>query len=165
MEEPKRTFSVSGQTYEGAVITDGVPGHTPEEAMILFKQRYPFMENIYVNISGTQPQPVVKSQFAEICDGMAELYDEKNHDYANGGDPHGNFKRVAKFFENYPKLRLSDPVVVALTYMMKQLDAVLWAKNIGYKTKVETLDAKYQDIAIYSVIARMIDSEKGDDVI
>jgi len=100
--------------------------------------------------------------FKEITESMVELYEAKNNDYAKGGDEHGNFSRVANIMSNYPNLKPSDPVIVAITYMLKQLDAVLWAKNNGYETKVETLDEKYQDISIYSIIAWMINTKQEE---
>lgn len=103
--------------------------------------------------------------FKEICADMVGLKGKKNYDYANGGDEFGNFKRVAHFFEAYPDLKLSDPAVVCCAYAMKQLDAVLWAKNIGYDAKVETSDNKYQDIAIYFILMRMIDTKAAVDLI
>lgn len=101
-----------------------------------------------------------KSRFREICDEMCALKEAKNYDYAHGGDELGNFIRVSHFFESYPNLRLTDPAVVCASYMMKQLDAILWSKNIGHELKVESMDDKYQDISIYSILMRMIDANK-----
>lgn len=85
------------------------------------------------------------------------LYNAKNGDYAGGGDdPNGNFNRTAKFFEMYPNLRMSDPRVVALNLMMKQLDQVLWSLNRGYEGKVEGLDPRLADMHVYAKIARTI---------
>ena len=63
---------------------------------------------------------------------MMELHNSKNHDYAAGGNALGNFERVSVLLGQYPNSKLSDPFVVAITYMMKQLDAVLWMKNNGH---------------------------------
>lgn len=91
------------------------------------------------------------------------LHDKKNFDYANGGDPLGNFDRVAKLFESYPKLKLSNQIVVALTYAFKQLDAILWALNTDYTPRVEGLSERAKDIVVYSAIVCLMlkDMEKA----
>jgi hypothetical protein len=78
-----------------------------------------------------------------------ELHNVKNHDYAAGGDPLGNFSRVSAILALYPGLDIADRRVVALVYALKQLDAVLWglAKKITHK--VEGLNARLQDISVY----------------
>ena len=85
-----------------------------------------------------------------------ELHSTKNYDYAHGGDPLGNFDRVAKFFSNYPGLDLSKPEVVAAVYMMKQLDAALWLMCQGHEAKVEGIGERMGDVSVYSKIIRLI---------
>lgn len=81
-----------------------------------------------------------------------ELHSKKNHDYAAGGSPLGNFERVAAILGLYPNLRLSDQRVVALTYALKQLDAVLWGLSENIEHKVEGINERLQDISVYSKI-------------
>jgi hypothetical protein len=88
---------------------------------------------------------------------LMELHSIKNHDYAAGGNPLGNFDRVAHFFESYPNLKLSDSFVVALCYMMKQLDAALWLKNNGHAAKVQGIGERMDDIIVYATIAKIIE--------
>lgn len=90
-----------------------------------------------------------------------QLHSDKNHDYAAGGSPLGNFDRVAAIFSNYPNLRLSDRRVVALAYAMKQLDAVLWGMNSNIVHKVEGLNDRLQDISVYSKIVMCMNEEDG----
>ncbi len=85
-----------------------------------------------------------------------KLHSEKNHDYAKGGDALGNFKRVSSILALYPGLDLSNPVVVCLVYMLKQLDAVLWGLSQKITHKVEGYHPRLQDISIYAKIARCI---------
>jgi hypothetical protein len=99
-------------------------------------------------------------RFYEILDEFAELHSKKNHDYASGGDPLGNFKRVATILSLYPKLNAGDPIVVALTYAMKQVDAVLWMLNNGHEAQVEGIADRLQDVSIYSAIAIVLAEEK-----
>jgi len=88
-----------------------------------------------------------------------ELHSKKNHDYAAGGNPLGNFERVAKIRDLYPNLRLSDQRVVALVYAMKQLDAVLWGISENIEHQVEGLNARLQDISVYSKLVMCMNEE------
>lgn len=90
--------------------------------------------------------------FLDITMREIRLHDDKSHDYASGGDPLGNFKRVAAILAQYPDLDMADPRVVALVYTMKQLDAVLWGLNSQITQKVEGLASRLQDISVYAKI-------------
>jgi hypothetical protein len=106
--------------------------------------------------------------FLELTKQELELHSAKNRDYAQGGDPLGNFKRVAGILGQYPGLNLSNPTVVAIVYMLKQLDAVLWAMSQGYEGQVESLDDRMQDIHIYMKLARILWkdlTERQEDVV
>lgn len=92
-------------------------------------------------------------RFVDLITEMAQLHSDKNHDYAVGGTPLGNFERVAHILSLYPDLDLSDPVVVIMVYMMKQIDATLWNLNTGHETKVEDPIKRLQDVCVYSGIA------------
>ena len=89
-----------------------------------------------------------------------ELHSKKNKDYAHGGDPLGNFKRVAVILAQYPSLSLTDPTVVAIVYMMKQLDAAVWMFCQGYEGSVENMDTRLQDVHVYAKLARVLHKEK-----
>lgn len=85
-----------------------------------------------------------------------ELHSRKNHDYAHGGTPLGNFHRRATLYKNYPGLDLGNPVVVALVDALKQLDAALWMLCQGYEGQVEGLDARLGDVGVYAKLARIL---------
>ena len=102
-------------------------------------------------------------RFYEILDELADLHSRKNHDYASGGDPLGNFKRRADLYSRYPGLDLSEPVVVAIVDMMKQMDAALWFLSNKHEAKVEGLHDRLRDVAVYSVIAMILASLKTDE--
>ena len=87
---------------------------------------------------------------------LMDLHSKKNYDYAHGGNALGNFDRVGAFFSNYPGLKLSDPVVVAAAYAMKQVDAILWAKSNGYKPEVEGLSRRADDVVVYFAIIDLL---------
>lgn len=82
-----------------------------------------------------------------------KLHSDKNHDYARGGNPLGNFERVAKLLGQYPGLDLSDPVVVMLVYALKQVDATLWGLAQKIDQKVEGPIERLGDVLVYSGIA------------
>jgi hypothetical protein len=88
------------------------------------------------------------------------LHDAKNHDYAKGGNPLGNFDRVAAILALYPHLNPGDRRVVALTYMLKQLDAVLWGLSEGIEHRVEGLTERLQDISVYAKLVECMESER-----
>ena len=95
-------------------------------------------------------------KFYELCKEEMELHSRKNHDYAKGGDPLGNFIRVARILALYPNLKLSDPAVVAIVYLMKQFDATLWMLSNGHEAKVEGHKERWQDISVYSKIISIL---------
>jgi len=99
-------------------------------------------------------------KFQKLTEDELKLHSEKNADYATGGDPLGNFKRVATIFSLYPNLDLSKPAVVGITYMMKQLDAALWMLSQGYEGKVETVDTRFTDVHVYAKLVRILLDEQ-----
>ena len=82
------------------------------------------------------------------------LHFSKNQDYAKGGDPLGNFKRVSAILKvwgfDIP------PMLVALIYALKQQDAYMWMLSQGYEGKVEGIESRLQDDYIYKKIARIL---------
>ena len=99
-------------------------------------------------------------KYLELTDDELQLHSEKNSDYTKGGDPLGNFRRVADILSHYPGLDLSAPTVVSLIYMMKQLDAALWMLSQDYEGAVETVDKRLRDSHIYIKIARILAEER-----
>lgn len=94
--------------------------------------------------------------FVDITLDELDLHTKKNKDYAQGGDPLGNFDRVSKILSNYPKLNASKREVVALVYMLKQLDAVLWMWNQGYEGEIEGVQDRLRDIHVYTKLIRIL---------
>lgn len=99
-------------------------------------------------------------RFYELLDSLADLHSRKNHDYAAGGNPLGNFIRRADLYGKYPGLDLSDPAVVAIVDAMKQLDAALWMYSNGHAAQVEGIIDRLRDVAVYALIAIVIEEEK-----
>ena len=95
-------------------------------------------------------------RFNTIVDQIKVLHSDKNFDYARGGDPLGNFKRVGDMLG-------TSAAEVAHAYMLKQVDAVSWGYRQGGESKVEGKIAKLRDIAVYSVLQMiMLEEEDGD---
>ena len=95
-------------------------------------------------------------KFTDMTIDELKLHSDKNYDYAFGGDPLGNFNRVALILSQYPNLDICKPEIVALVYMLKQLDAVLWMMAKGHKGQVEGIDKRLEDVHVYAKIARII---------
>lgn len=94
--------------------------------------------------------------YEELTQKELELYKAKNRDYTKGGRPFGNFERVAAILSQYPKLNLANPPVVAMVYLLKQLDAALWMMSEGYEGEVENIDTRLTDVHVYAKIARLL---------
>lgn len=106
--------------------------------------------------------PFGHTKFGEITLKELQLHSDKNYDYSSGGSPLGNFERVSTILGLYPNLKLNDQKVVALTYALKQLDAVLWGLNSSIEHKVEGLASRLQDISVYAKIVQcmILDEQK-----
>lgn len=94
-----------------------------------------------------------------------KLHSDKNHDYASGGNSLGNFQRVAKIKSLYPGFPDNSPAGVALTYMLKQLDATMWGMAKGIEHKVEGLESRLRDISVYANLVNILLKEPKDEPI
>ena len=101
--------------------------------------------------------------FIEKCLAEIVLHNRKNFDYAAGGDPLGNFKRVANILSMYPNLDHSDAAIVAMIYALKQIDAFLWLKSNKHYAKVEGTAARLRDISVYAKLIEILDEEEVDE--
>lgn len=88
-----------------------------------------------------------------------KLHSYKNYDYAFGGKPTGNFDRVAEILAMYPGLKLRSAPVVAIVYLLKQLDSALWLQANGHSAKVEGAAERWMDIAVYAKLISILDKE------
>ena len=102
-------------------------------------------------------------RFAEITKEEQELHSRKNRDYARGGDPLGNFKRVSAIKKLYPGLDWTTATATAIDYMLKQFDAALWQLAQHFEGDVEGIDPRLQDAHIYLKLARILHEEEEDD--
>lgn len=88
-----------------------------------------------------------------------QLHSDKNHDYARGGNPLGNFTRVASILKLWPGFPYDTPEGVAFIYALKQLDAEAWSMCQGGDCKVEGLDGRTDDQAVYANLRRCMRRE------
>ena len=103
-------------------------------------------------------------RFHEILQAMSDLHDKKNTDYAAGmGEgPLGNFVRVSEIMRLYPQMDWASPFGVAIAFMLKQLDAGLVLKSLDRASLTgEPVSARLTDIAVYTVLAMILDEETG----
>jgi hypothetical protein len=112
----------------------------------------------------TVPKVTVSEQyghyrFYELTRQEEELHSRKNRDYAQGGDPLGNFRRVSSILSLYPGLPLDQPAVISVIYSLKQIDAVLWSMAQGYKPAVDSRGERLGDASIYMKLSRILDEE------
>ena len=99
-------------------------------------------------------------RFHELLKGIGSLFDKKNFDYAAGGQqgPMGNFDRVSALLRSYPASGAwGSPSGVALTYLLKQLDAALILHTTGkHSVTGEGLRERLTDIAAYAIITCLL---------
>jgi len=100
--------------------------------------------------------------FYKLTEDEIRLHSRKNKDYALGGDPLGNFRRVANILSQYPGLPITLPAIVAIVYALKQLDASLWMIAMGREGEVESIDSRLADIHVYVKLARILLKENED---
>ena len=99
--------------------------------------------------------------FNDIVLSIAKLHSDKNHDYARGGDPLGNFKRSAEILGKYWQVfaTIEGPAILALMYSMKQIDAVLWSLSQGGENVCEGIEGKLKDMAVYALLTLIMVAE------
>jgi len=88
---------------------------------------------------------------------LVKLHSDKNHDYAMGGPPLGNFERVSKIMQLYPDFPWATTHGAATVYMLKQFDAFMWQTKQGFEAKIEGAVSRLKDVTVYSqLIAIML---------
>jgi hypothetical protein len=104
--------------------------------------------------------PYGHPDFIRMCLDEAKLHSLKNFDYAQGGDPMGNFARVSNILKQYPGLDMGKPEIVAVIYLLKQMDAALWMMAKGHTAKVETPVVRWKDVSVYAKIIMCLLEQK-----
>jgi hypothetical protein len=105
--------------------------------------------------------PYGHKRFLGLCLDEIQLHSNKNHDYASGGNPLGNFNRVSAILSLYPNFPYNTPVGVALNYLLKQLDAVMWGLCQRIKHRVEGYGPRLRDVSVYAKLSQILIEESG----
>lgn len=99
-------------------------------------------------------------KFYKIIEKLAMLHQNKNRDYATEENPLGNFTRVAEWCKTYKLITPGhEAMKVAIIYKLKQLDAYLKLLMTGEEGKVEGIPQRLDDVAVYSIIERILYEE------
>lgn len=80
------------------------------------------------------------------------LHSTKSNDYTLGGDPLGNFQRVASILSRYPTFPWNSKEGITIVYMLKQLDTTMNSLGRDKSPKVEGLISRVLDIGVYAFI-------------
>jgi len=97
--------------------------------------------------------------FLPLCLDEIDLHSRKNADYAKGGDPLGNFRRVSFALGQWGMD--VPPHMVAWIYMMKQVDCVGNMFGQGYEGGVEGVSDRLRDISVYAKLAEILYKERN----
>jgi len=98
-------------------------------------------------------------RYLQILMEEARLHNDKNHDYAKGGAIFGNFERVAAILKLYPGFPYDTREGVNVTYMLKQLDCILWGMCQKIEHKVEGAVPRAGDVSVYVKLLRLMFEE------
>ena len=96
---------------------------------------------------------------------LIKLHSDKNHDYAMGGPPLGNFERVSKIMRLYPEFPWATPAGAATVYMLKQFDAFMWQARTGFTAKIEGAIPRLNDITVYSQLIAIMLQETNRPIV
>jgi hypothetical protein len=108
--------------------------------------------------------PYGHPSFVDITLDELALHNKKNHDYARGGKPLGNFERVASILNLYPNFPINKPIGVSIVYMLKQLDAAMWMLSQGFEGDVEGINDRLGDVHVYAKIDRCMLKDKKEGI-
>lgn len=92
-----------------------------------------------------------------------QLHDDKNHDFAKGGDPLGNFYRTSAIKKLYPGFDWDSPFGVAIGLLLKQFDAAMHMRAQKIEAKVEAIPARLGDVVVYSKLATLLYHEEQNE--
>ena len=98
--------------------------------------------------------------FVPLMVKLMDLHSKKNHDYARGGSPLGNFDRVAGMLKLWPNFPYDTPAGVAFIYALKQVDAEAWSMCQGGECKVEGIAERITDQVVYGGIRLCMQQDK-----
>lgn len=98
--------------------------------------------------------------FYKIVDELKELHSEKNRQYATSDHPLANFDRTGQMIKKFLKPNINPSLASCLCLVSKQIDGVYEIVGEAKENTVDSLEDKLRDIAVYSIIAMIINREK-----
>ena len=99
--------------------------------------------------------------YLKLTEDELKLHSAKNRDYATGGDPLGNFKRVSDMLTKWGYS--ITPRDTAFIFLMKQLDAVGNMLGQEYEGQTESIDGRLMDISVYAKLMIILGKEETND--
>ena len=98
--------------------------------------------------------------FYEILEELKKLHDIKNAQYATPDNPLANFYRTGQLCKKLFKDSINNKALcMALCYMSKQVDGVMEIVGESKKNTIEELNDKLKDIAVYAILAIILNKE------
>ena len=147
------------------ILATGKP--TPHSSVIEAPSSRPHWEpGVALQTGQIQVQtPVVPADyyghplFYKIVEELKQLHSEKNRQYATKGNPLSNFERCGKMISKLLKPGVNPTLASCLALVAKQIDGVYELVGEQKKNTFDSLDDKLKDIAVYAVIAMIINRE------
>jgi hypothetical protein len=102
--------------------------------------------------------------FFDIIEELKQLHSEKNRQYATTDEPLSNFKRCGNMTSKLFKPDINKALAVCLSYMGKQVDGVIEIVGENKKGTIESFEDKLRDIAVYAIIAMIINRESSTEI-
>ena len=101
--------------------------------------------------------------FYKIIDELKELHSEKNRQYATNESPLANFKRMGGMISKFLKPGIDPSLASCLALASKQIDGAYEIVGECKEGTLDSLEDKLRDVAIYSIIAIIINRERTRD--
>jgi len=98
--------------------------------------------------------------FYKIVEELKELHSEKNRQYATSDNPLGNFDRTGQMIKKFLKPNINPALASCLCLVAKQIDGVYEIVGEAKENTVDSLEDKLRDIAVYAIIAMIINREQ-----
>ena len=96
-------------------------------------------------------------QFNNILDDVKILHEKKNYQYADDDNELSNFEGTANLCKRFYKENITNlPLLQAMVFMSKQIDAVYHMVGEGKVNTIETLEDKFKDIIAYSALCILL---------
>lgn len=100
--------------------------------------------------------------FYQIVEELKDLHSEKNRQYATKEGPLANFERTGRMISKFLKPGINPTLASCLSLVSKQIDGIYELVGEQKQNTVDSLEDKLRDVAVYSVIAMIINRESRE---